>query len=149
MYGLEQSPKQRYKRFVYCGQFSCGFFIYLLLYVDDMLSVAKSMFEVKILKSWNANHTFTTVYGGSTFHSHYQRINQFRISWQEIHHKVASFYQIAITPEVKNFPIAITTTGYLLYSWSMSGCELNILAPLPSLLCNPSANGLWKKKRLE
>jgi hypothetical protein len=54
--------------------------------------------------------------GEVPFTSHYQRINQFRISWQEIHHKVASFYQIAMTPEVKNFPIAITITGYLLYS---------------------------------
>jgi hypothetical protein len=51
MYGLEQSRGQRYKRFVYCGQFSCGSFVYLLLYVDDMLIAAKSMFEVKRLNS--------------------------------------------------------------------------------------------------
>jgi hypothetical protein len=51
LYGLEQSPGQRYKRFVYCGQFSYGSFVYLLLYVDGMLIAAKSMFEVKRLKS--------------------------------------------------------------------------------------------------
>jgi hypothetical protein len=50
-YGLEQSLGQRYQRFVYCRQFSCGSFVYLLLYVDDMLIAAKSMFEVKRLKS--------------------------------------------------------------------------------------------------
>jgi hypothetical protein len=48
LYGLEQSSGQRYKRFVYCEQFS---FVYLLLYVDDMLIAAKSMFKVKRLKS--------------------------------------------------------------------------------------------------
>jgi hypothetical protein len=51
MYGLKQSPGQRYKRFVYCGQFSCGSFVCVLLYVDDMLIAVKSMFEVKRLKS--------------------------------------------------------------------------------------------------
>jgi len=51
MYGLKQSLGQRYKRFVYCGQFSCGSFVCVLLYVDDMLIAVKSMFEVKRLKS--------------------------------------------------------------------------------------------------
>jgi hypothetical protein len=51
MYGLEQSPGQRYKRFVYCGQFSSGSFVCLLFYVDGMLITAKIMFEVKRLKS--------------------------------------------------------------------------------------------------
>jgi hypothetical protein len=51
LYGLEQSPGQRYKRFVYCGQFSYGSFVYLLLYVDGMFIAAKSMFKVKRLKS--------------------------------------------------------------------------------------------------
>jgi len=37
--------------FVYHGQFSDGSFIYLLLFVDDMLITAKIMFEVKKLKS--------------------------------------------------------------------------------------------------
>jgi hypothetical protein len=51
LYGLEQSLGQWYKRFVYYGQFSYGSFVYLLHYVDDMLIAAKSMFEVKRLKS--------------------------------------------------------------------------------------------------
>jgi hypothetical protein len=50
LYGLEQSPRQMYKHFVYCGQFSCGSCVYLLLFVDDMFIAAKSMFEVKWLK---------------------------------------------------------------------------------------------------
>jgi hypothetical protein len=51
LYGLEQFPGQWYKCFVYCGQFSGGCFAYLLLFVDDMLIAAKSMFEFKRLKS--------------------------------------------------------------------------------------------------
>jgi hypothetical protein len=50
LYGLEQSLGQWYNHFVYCGQFSYGSFVYLLLYVDDMLIASKSMFEVKRLK---------------------------------------------------------------------------------------------------
>jgi len=50
-YGLEQSLGQWYMHFVYCGQFSYGYFVYLLLNVDDILIAAKSMFEVKRLKS--------------------------------------------------------------------------------------------------
>jgi hypothetical protein len=51
LYSLEQSPGQRYKRFVYCGKFSYGSFVCLLLYADDILTAAKRMFEVKRLKS--------------------------------------------------------------------------------------------------
>jgi len=51
LYGFEQSLGQRYKHFVYCWQFSCGSFVYLLLFMDDMPIAAKSMFEVKRLKS--------------------------------------------------------------------------------------------------
>lgn len=63
LYGLKQSPRQWYKRFdtfmvehrynrsnydncVYCKRLSNGSFIYLLLYVDDMLIVSKSMVEI-------------------------------------------------------------------------------------------------------
>jgi hypothetical protein len=68
LYGLKQSPRQWYKRFdsfmvrhgytrsshdscVYYKQLSDGSFIYLLLYVDDMLIAAKNMLEIKRLKS--------------------------------------------------------------------------------------------------
>jgi hypothetical protein len=65
---LKQFPRQWYKHFdsflvghgytrsshdncVYHKQLSDGSFIYLLLYVDDMLIATKSMFEIKRLKS--------------------------------------------------------------------------------------------------
>lgn len=68
LYGLKQSPRQWYKRFDtfmvgngYCrsGYDNCvyhkklpnGSFIYLLLYVDDMLIAAKDMFEINRLKA--------------------------------------------------------------------------------------------------
>jgi hypothetical protein len=68
LYGLKQSPRQWYKRFdsfmighgytrssydscVYYRQLVDGSFFYLLLYVDDMLIAAKSMLEIKRLKS--------------------------------------------------------------------------------------------------
>jgi hypothetical protein len=68
LYGLKQSPRQWYKCFdsflvghgcsrsnydscVYYRKLSDGSFVYLLLYVDDMLIAAKSMLEVKRLKS--------------------------------------------------------------------------------------------------
>jgi hypothetical protein len=68
LYGLKQSPRQWYKRFdsfmvghdytrsshdscVYYRQLSDGSFVYLLFYVDDMLITAKSMLEIKRLKS--------------------------------------------------------------------------------------------------
>jgi hypothetical protein len=51
LYGLKQSLRQWYKHFMYYRQLSDGSFVYLLLYVDDMLIAAKSMFEVKRLKS--------------------------------------------------------------------------------------------------
>ena len=67
LYGLKQSPRQWYKRFdsvmasfgysrcqydccVYFRKFSNGSFIYLLLYVDDMLIAAKDRNEVNRLK---------------------------------------------------------------------------------------------------
>ena len=67
LYGLKQSPRQWYKRFdtfmicngfirssydscVYHRKLSDDSFIYLLLYVDDMLIAAKSMSQVNILK---------------------------------------------------------------------------------------------------
>ena len=67
LYGLKQSPRQWYKRFyqfmlghgfsrsdydscVYMKKVSDGSLVYLLLYVDDMLVVAKDMFEVKKVK---------------------------------------------------------------------------------------------------
>jgi hypothetical protein len=66
-YGLKQSPRQWYKRFdsymikigykrceydccVYVKSLDDGSFIFLLLYVDDMLIVAKSIVEVNKLK---------------------------------------------------------------------------------------------------
>ena len=68
LYGLKQSPRQWYKRFdsfmldhgysrskydscVYHRKSSDGSFIYLLLYVDDMLIASKSMQEINRLKS--------------------------------------------------------------------------------------------------
>ncbi|KAL7000929.1 hypothetical protein U1Q18_052374 [Sarracenia purpurea var. burkii] len=67
LYGLKQSPRQWYKRFdsfmirigftrceydccVYVRSFDDGSYIFLLLYVDDMLIAAKSMVEVNRLK---------------------------------------------------------------------------------------------------
>ena len=67
LYGLKQSPRQWYKRFdtfmlshdysrsnyIYCvyhKKLSNGSFVYLFLYVDDMLIAAKSMFEINRLK---------------------------------------------------------------------------------------------------
>ena len=67
LYGLKQSPRQWYKRFdsfmmgsgyhrsnydscVYFKKGSDGSFVYLLLYVDDMLIAAKNMSDVLILK---------------------------------------------------------------------------------------------------
>lgn len=68
LYGLKQSPRQWYKRFdsfmirigfnrceydccVYVKGLNDGSYIYLLLYVDDMLIAAKSMGEVNRLKA--------------------------------------------------------------------------------------------------
>ena len=69
LYGLKQSPKQWYKRFdsymIRIGYKRCEYdccvyvksldddssFIFLLLYVDDMLIATKSMVEVNKLKS--------------------------------------------------------------------------------------------------
>jgi hypothetical protein len=65
LYDLEQSLGQWYKRFVYCRQFSYGSFVYLLLYVDDMLILAKSMFEVKRLKSLLGNEFEMKDLGGA------------------------------------------------------------------------------------
>ena len=67
LYGLMQSPRQWYKRFdsymikigyrrceydccVYVRSLNDGSFIFLLLYVDDMLITAKSIVEVNKLK---------------------------------------------------------------------------------------------------
>ena len=43
VYGLKQSPRKWYKRF--------DFYIFLIMYMDDMLTIVKSMFEVDKLKS--------------------------------------------------------------------------------------------------
>ncbi|KAL5757095.1 hypothetical protein ACOSQ2_021841 [Xanthoceras sorbifolium] len=68
LYGLKQSPRQWYKRFdsfmighgysrsqydscVYFRKLKDGSFVYLLLYVDDMLIAAKDIFELNKLKS--------------------------------------------------------------------------------------------------
>ena len=68
LYGLKQSPRQWYKRFdkfmsgqkytrslydpcVYFRKLQDGTFIYLLLYVDDMLIASKSKVEIDKLKS--------------------------------------------------------------------------------------------------
>ena len=65
LYGLKQSPRQWYKRFdkfmigqkytwssfdhcVYYRELRNGTFIYLLLYVDDMLIASKSKVEIEI-----------------------------------------------------------------------------------------------------
>ncbi|GJV68730.1 retrovirus-related pol polyprotein from transposon TNT 1-94 [Tanacetum coccineum] len=67
LYGLKQSPRQWYKRFdvymisngfsriiydscVYFKEFAPGMYIYLLLYVDDMLIACKSKYEIKYTK---------------------------------------------------------------------------------------------------
>ncbi|GJR71569.1 RNA-directed DNA polymerase, eukaryota, partial [Tanacetum coccineum] len=67
LYGLKQSPKQWYKRFdvymisngfnrssydscVYFKEFALGMYIYLLLYVDDMLIACKSKSEIEYTK---------------------------------------------------------------------------------------------------
>ncbi|GKA12387.1 retrovirus-related pol polyprotein from transposon TNT 1-94 [Tanacetum coccineum] len=67
LYGLKQSPRQWYKRFdvymvsnefshnsydscVYFKEFAPGMYIYLLLYVDDMLIAYKSKSEIKYTK---------------------------------------------------------------------------------------------------
>ena len=67
LYGLKQSPRQWYKKFdsfmvsinfscsnydscVYFKKLSSGEFIYLLLYVDDMLITASNMEEIVRLK---------------------------------------------------------------------------------------------------
>lgn len=67
LYGLKQSPRQWYKRFdtfmisqsysrseydscVYFQRLPDGSFIYLLLYVDDMLIVVKGVSEINRLK---------------------------------------------------------------------------------------------------
>ena len=67
LYGLKQSPRQWYKRFdsfmlahdftrssydscVYYKELVSGSFIYLLLYVDDMLVACKNMIEIHNLK---------------------------------------------------------------------------------------------------
>ncbi len=68
LYGLKQSPRQWYKKFdsfmirigymrceydccIYVKRLDDGSFIYLLLYVDDMLISAKSILEVNKLKA--------------------------------------------------------------------------------------------------
>ena len=68
LYGLKQSPRQWYKKFdtfmirhghqrsefdccVYLRQLQGGKYIYLLLYVDDMLVACKSMGEIRKPKS--------------------------------------------------------------------------------------------------
>ena len=68
LYGLKQSPRQWYKRFdqfikgqrytrnkfdhcVYFRKLQEGSFIYLLLYVDDMLIASKSKDEIEKLKT--------------------------------------------------------------------------------------------------
>lgn len=67
VYGLKQSPRRWYKRFdfyiiqiCYIFEYDCylyvrmledGSYIFILMYVDDMLIVAKSMLEVDKLKT--------------------------------------------------------------------------------------------------
>ena len=68
LYGLKQSPRQWYKRFdsfmlkhgfsrsdydccVYIRKLHGGDYIYLLLYVDDMLIASRSKVEIDRLKS--------------------------------------------------------------------------------------------------
>ena len=72
LYGLKQAPRQWYKRFDsfmigqgYCGSqfddciyfqtFQDGSFIYLLLYVDDMLIASRDKFSIKKLKTQLSN----------------------------------------------------------------------------------------------
>ena len=72
MYGLKQAPRQWYKRYdafmgsqgytrsqydngVYFQQSSNGSFIYLLLYVDDMLIASKDMSLINKLNSQLSN----------------------------------------------------------------------------------------------
>ncbi|BBH04613.1 multidrug resistance-associated protein 9 [Prunus dulcis] len=72
LYGLKQSPRQWYKRFdrfmigqkytrshydhcVYFRKLQDGTFIYLLLYVDDMLIACKSKVEIERLKTQLSN----------------------------------------------------------------------------------------------
>ncbi|GJX33127.1 retrovirus-related pol polyprotein from transposon TNT 1-94 [Tanacetum coccineum] len=67
LYGLKQSPRQWYRRFdvyminngfshsnydscVYFKEFAPGMYIYLLLYVDDMLIACKSKYEIEYTK---------------------------------------------------------------------------------------------------
>ncbi|GLT72015.1 hypothetical protein SLA2020_439880 [Shorea laevis] len=64
-YGLKQSHRQWYKHFMYYRQLLDGSFVYLLLYVDDMLIVAKSMFEVKRLKSLLGDEFEMMDFGGA------------------------------------------------------------------------------------
>jgi len=67
LYGLKQSPRQQYKWFVSfiikarynrCEYDSCVYFkqsddpTYLMLYVDDMMIVAKNKTQVQILKAY-------------------------------------------------------------------------------------------------
>ncbi|GJS04672.1 retrovirus-related pol polyprotein from transposon TNT 1-94 [Tanacetum coccineum] len=68
LYGLKQSPRHWYRRFdecmmsngfkrssydscVYCKSYAPGEYIYLLLYVDDMLIACKSKVEIRSTKS--------------------------------------------------------------------------------------------------
>ena len=74
LYGLKQAPRQWYKRFdsfmiaqqysrsnydncVYFKQFSNGSFVYLLLYVDDMLIASRDKFLIDELKA-QLSHEF-------------------------------------------------------------------------------------------
>ncbi|ONK68535.1 uncharacterized protein A4U43_C05F12950 [Asparagus officinalis] len=82
LYGLKQSPRQWYLRFdtfmfehgysrnkydscVYHKKLNDGFFVYLLLYVDDMLIAAKDMSEINELKS-QLKHEFEMKNLGAT-----------------------------------------------------------------------------------
>ncbi|KAJ9558432.1 hypothetical protein OSB04_013046 [Centaurea solstitialis] len=73
LYGLKQSPRQWYLKFdsfmrgvgylrsdydhcVYFRKLQDGSFIYLLLYVDDMLIASRSMIEIEKLKAQMKNH---------------------------------------------------------------------------------------------
>jgi hypothetical protein len=72
LYGLKQSPRQWYKRFdafmisykfvrnpfnncFYSKRLSDGSFIYLLLYVNDILITTKNMAEIESLKTLLSN----------------------------------------------------------------------------------------------
>ncbi|KAG8491299.1 hypothetical protein CXB51_014566 [Gossypium anomalum] len=82
LYSLKQSPRQWYKRFdsfitshdfkrssfdncVYFEKKSDGFFVYLLLYVDDILIAAKDKGEIKKIKA-QLSEEFEMKYLGST-----------------------------------------------------------------------------------